>query len=122
MARTRRPFFEERRSQGEIVFGYLKKRSQTCGEIVALTGFKHQSASARLNDLEKAGCICRSGSKREGSDIYEIVADRTYDDFRKWQKGAGSRELSPRTKFIKLCESDSPSKKSWVDLAALRNI
>lgn len=36
----------------------------TCDEIEAFTGLKHQTASARVNDLVKAGLLVDSGERR----------------------------------------------------------
>lgn len=37
----------------------------TCDEVEALTGMKHQTASARVRELAKGGEIVDSGARRE---------------------------------------------------------
>ncbi len=94
-----------------MVFQYLKERPRTCLEIVAISNIKHQSASARLHELEKAGCVVRS-SKRGTSDVYEMVPGKSYKDFVAWRSNKGKSRPSSRAQLLKLCEEAAPQLKA----------
>ncbi len=52
-------------SDREAVYLLLVEKPMTCDEIEVLTGLRHQTASARVNDLKRAHRICDSGVRRK---------------------------------------------------------
>ena len=85
-------FIEPHRgAQAERIFDHLSTRARkglTCAEIEAALGLKHQSASARVHELAKAGCIKLAGEQRgtPPSEVYAVVPGATFDHFHEWQK------------------------------------
>lgn len=51
----------------EIIMGHMKKhpRGTTCDRLEVLLGMSHQTASARINDLARAGRIVDSGRREK---------------------------------------------------------
>lgn len=80
-----------RGAQAERIFDRLSTRARkglTCAEIESALGLKHQSASARVHELAKAGCIQLAGEQRgtPPSEVYAVVPGATFDRFHEWQK------------------------------------
>ena len=51
----------------EIIMGHMKKhpRGTTCDRLEAVLGMSHQTASARINDLARAGRVVDSGRREK---------------------------------------------------------
>ncbi len=98
MARPRkqRPLFDETRfPQTEVIARHLQKQSRTCGEIVALTGIKQQSATGRIAELMRAGFVRLTGERREGRVVYEWIEGKMYEDFKPRERKVPTKGLIP---------------------------
>lgn len=66
--------------QGDRILRALRNRPMTCDELEVALNLRHQTASARLNMLARAGLIHRPGSKRptrsgRSAFVWEVVPD-----------------------------------------------
>lgn len=79
-----------RATQALRVFERVAQGPVTCEQIEHELGLKHQSASARINDLKNAGCIRESGqtapTQQATADVLEVVPGATFELFLQWQK------------------------------------
>lgn len=51
----------------EYVYGLIKSEPITCDELEERSGLKHQTASARVNELMRAGRIASVGTRKTRS-------------------------------------------------------
>jgi len=80
---------EAREPMAKRIFDRLASTPSTCHEVESALGFKHQTASARFNDLVNAGCIRKTGETRQTdtaeAEVYECIPGVPFEVYKAWQ-------------------------------------
>lgn len=84
----------KRRAQGlRVLELFLSGKTYTSDEVQVELGLLHQSGSARVNELGRAGCITMTGETRttdrggKPAAVWKWVPGTSGDDYKAWLKG-----------------------------------
>ncbi len=69
----------------------------TCAEVETKLNLKHQTASARIHEMAKAGVLKATGRVRVGSEIYVIQLGKSFSQYNDWMKKRPSKSAKPST-------------------------